>query len=954
MQPRVTAILVARNGADYLQRTLSALSGQTRRPDVTILADDGSTDASAAILAAAAAADTTFVPAAGGAVSFGSAIARALDAVGDDVDDPAADGDGWLWLLGHDNAPDRTALAALLAAVEIAPSVAVAGPKLMRWSTPDVIESYGETLTRLGSSLSLVTGELDQAQHDRHNDMLGVAVGGMLVRRSVWTELGGFDPALPAVDAALDFCVRVRLAGHRVVGVPDARVASSGPPEDFGHAPVNVHAANGLHRRAELHRRLVYSPVAALPLHWLSLVPLALVRTVWHLLGKRPGLIPSEFVAAFAAAFDGGVLPARRRLRRGRRLGWAAISPLRMGARDARELRATQRAILAAPASGGERGVEIHRASFFSDGGAWIVLLAAAVGAVAFSPLFGSPAVTGGALLPLSTTFTDLWANVGYGWREAGGGFVGAADPFAFVLAILGTLTFWAPSQSVVVLYFAALPLAALGAWWCAARFSERGWAPAVAAVLWAFAPPFLAALNGGHLGAVIAHLLLPWLVLTLVNAARSWSAGAACALLFAATVAAAPSLAPALFLGWLAWMISRPKSIHRLFGIIIPTLVMFAPLVVQQVLRSNVLGLAADPGAPVVAGTASGWQLALGSPLNGYSGWSDITTALGWPELAAPILVAALLAPLAALALLALFLPGSRRAIPAMVVALLGFATAVVAVHVQVANVGTATAPVWPGNGLSLFWLGLIGAAVVTLELLGRSVVYPALLVAVTTLALAGPLLAAPTSGDSAIQPSTGRMLPAFVSAEAATDPTLGTLVLTAQPDGSLGATLQRGEGTTLDAQSTLASTNPRPTDAQKRLATLAGNLASESGFDAPAEMQKLQIGFVLAPPATTDEGVQTRKRATEALDGNASLTAIGETATGFLWRYSDLKPGHAPGGPGPLGSPLGIIVTLTQSIVLVAALLLAVPTGGRRRRRSTSRGPTEPASTFEEDDNV
>jgi hypothetical protein len=356
----------------------------------------------------------------------------------------------------------------------------------------------------------------------------------------------------------------------------------------------------------------------------------------------------------------------------------------------------------------------------------------------------------------------------------------------------------------------------------------------------------------------------------------------------------------------------------------------------------------------PVVAGTASGWQLALGSPVNGYSGWSDIAAGLELPALAAPILVAALLAPLAVLALLALFLPGSRRSIPAMVIALLGFGTAVVSAHVHVAHIGAATTPIWPGSGLSLFWLGLTGAVVITLEALGRAVVLPALLVAATSLVLAGPLLAAPIAGDSAIQSSTGRMLPAFVSAEAAAHPELGTLELVAQSDGSLAATLHRGEGTTLDAQSTLAATNIRPTGAQKRLATLAGNLASESGFDTMAEMQELQIGFVLSPKATGDEAAATRKRAGEALDGNASLTAIGETTTGFLWRYSGLTKAEAPGGPGPLGTPLGVIVMLTQCIVLAMTLLLAIPTGTRRRRRTANQGPSEPASTFEEDDNA
>src|SRR5690606_28032097 len=111
--------------------------------------------------------------------------------------------DEWLWLLGHDNAPDPGALSALLGAVEVAPSVAVAGPKLMRWDDGAVIAAFGETVTALGRSVQLVSGELDQAQHDLQSDLLGVAAGGMLVRRSVWDALGGFDPALPNVDAAL-------------------------------------------------------------------------------------------------------------------------------------------------------------------------------------------------------------------------------------------------------------------------------------------------------------------------------------------------------------------------------------------------------------------------------------------------------------------------------------------------------------------------------------------------------------------------------------------------------------------------------------------------------------------------------------------------------------------------------------------------------------------------------
>ncbi|HEY5230684.1 MAG TPA: glycosyltransferase, partial [Galbitalea sp.] len=334
MQPRVTAILVARNGAAYLGRTLAALNSQSRRPDVLVAVDAGSRDNTAALLAAAA--PTQFVTASA-RLSFGSSVAHAVHV----ALAPAVD-DEWLWLLSADSAPDRDALARLLGAVEIAPSVAVAGPKLMRSDQPDVIGRYGESMTRLGASVLLVEDELDQAQYDAQSDLLGVSAAGMLVRRSVWTALGGFDPGLPSVDAALDFSVRVRLAGYRVVGVPAARIASIGGPELFGRTSVSARTAALLSRRAQLHRRMVYARGLAPLLLWLSLVPLALLRSVLQILRKQPGLIGGELAAGFGAAFSGSIPPARKRLRRTRKLGWAAIAPLRISASVARERRATR------------------------------------------------------------------------------------------------------------------------------------------------------------------------------------------------------------------------------------------------------------------------------------------------------------------------------------------------------------------------------------------------------------------------------------------------------------------------------------------------------------------------------------------------------------------------------------------------------------------------------------
>jgi GT2 family glycosyltransferase len=939
VQPRVTAILVARNGAEYLDRTLAALTSQTHKPDALIAVDAASKDASAATLTAAI--PTLFVTSTsrGG---FGANVAHALRSA-----PPAEGNDDWLWLLTHDSAPHPGALASLLAAVEIAPSVAIAGPKLMRWDEDDVIARYGESITQLGASVLLVENELDQAQYDRQSDLLGVAASGMLVRRSVWTALGGFDPGLPSVDAALDFSIRARLAGHRVVGVPQARVASAGGPELFGRTTISASATARLSRRAQLHRRMVYAPGAALLVHWLSLVPIALLRCILQLIRKQPGLVGAELAAAFATAFSGRVAPARKNLRRTRRVRWSAIAPLRVSSAQARERRASR------PVAGdGDFGPQQRtRASFFAGGGAAMVVLTAVIGVIAFGPLLGASGVQGGGLLPLSSTVAQLWVNVGYGWHQVAGGVAGPSDPFTAVLAVLGSLTFWSPSFSVVLLYLAALPLAALAAWWCATRLSSKAWPPAIAALLWAFAPSFLASLDAGHLGAVIAHILLPWLVFAALAAARSWSASAAAAILFAVVAASAPSIVPALVVLLVVWIAARPTGVLRIVGIVIPAAVLFAPLVVAQVQRGTPLAILADPGPPTAVPAAAPLQLALGAPDATLAGWAKVQL-FELASLPGPLVFAILLVPFLLLALAGAFLPGSRRSIPSLVIAAFGFATAVAATHLTFTTVGTSAVTVWPGAGLSLLWLGLIGAAVVALDALGRAAAVPALVVALASTLAVAPLLIQPLAGGAKIAASTGALLPAYVNAEASTKPGLGTLVVTPLSNGGLGVSVQRGTGASMDDQSTYASTLGTLTAAQKSSATLAANLASRSGLDMPPALQGDRIGFVLLGPATTGGASDVRQRAADALNDDSALTPVGTTPQGVLWRNGDLSKSGLAAVPTVDGTLREWYLWILGAVFLIT-LLLAIPTRSSRRRASVVRADDEHA-TLGEDDNV
>lgn len=970
MQPRVIAILVARRGGDALQQTLDALARQSRRPDLLVVVDAAGADAVTAQLAAAN--PTQFVTA-GSGLGFGELVHRGLAAL--PVAEPAANSpyggvEEWLWLLRHDTVPDPRALERLLAAVEIAPSVAVAGPKQLDAEHPTVIAGYGETLTRWGATMAIAERELDQAQHDRLSDVLAVGEAGLLVRRSVYNAVEGFDPALPGVDAALDLCVRIRLAGHRVIGVPQARVfvheSTVAAARPGAVRAVSPRTLARLRRTAQLHRRLVYAPPLAVPLHWLSLMPLAVARALGQLLRKRPTFAGGEFTAALAVAFSGSAVPsARRRLARGRTLGWAAIAPLRLPADEVRRRRAIERdAVLSA-----QEDDRPPRPDFL-PGGASVVVLAGVVGALSAAPLVGAPALLGGALAPLAPDVPALLAGLE---RTV----AGAADPFAFVLALLGLLTPWQPSLALVVLWIAALPLAALGAWWAAAVLVRRPAPAAVVALLWAFSPPLLTALVDGRPAAVIAHLVLPVLVASAARAPRSWSATAVAGLSAAIVVASSPSLLPALLVAWLVWMLANPRRFGRLLTLPVPTAALLAPLVYDQVRRGTPLGLLADPGLPAATGASSPTGLLLG--------WPDLSIQLGplgellpdAPPLVLALVLAALAAPVLALALVGVALPDGRRGIVALVIGALGLVSAWALAGVAVAVASGQPVPIDVGPALSLYLLGLVLAAGVGLDgirgftplqhrtatfgperrgagVLAGSLGFVTVLAAV---AVAVPALASQLAGTAAVSAGEPRTLPAIVAAEAQRDPGIGTIVLT-PVDGGVAARIERGAGATLIEQRTITATAalgatadaPSASPEQLALADLVGNLAAPSGRDLTDALDALDVRFVLLQSSAAGVPAATGDGMTAALDGNAVLAPIGDADAGRLWRVVPEGTESAAVDDRPVSSA---VVLGVQAGILALTLLIALPTSLRpRRSRAELRPDDAPAATFDTGD--
>ena len=546
----VTAVVVTAGLTRYLPATLAALAAQTRRPARVLVVDVGGPGGVAQLL------DETFAAAppgpvprlarttASGVATFGRAVSAGLATMDMALREPATP---WVWLLHDDSAPAPTALAELVRAVGRAPSVVVAGSKQRTWTEPERLLEVGLRTTRWGRRMTdTEPGELDQGQLDGRTDVLAVGLAGALVRRDVWDELGGPDPALGEFGTGLDLSRRARLAGHRVVVVPAAVVRHAQAtfnglrgrtePEVDGDGDGEVDTADprrsfASRRRAVVHGRLVAAPLGLLPVVAAIAVVATLVRALVELALNQPVVAADELRGGFGALTRPTALwRARRQAAATRRLPrralWALQASWRdvwMQAQDRRLARIEARRVQRAPSE-----LEIGELAALATRRRWtagaLTAVLVAVPAMGFGRLVGpvvgdGARLVGGALAAASSSWSDLWAAATSGWVRGGLGSAGPPDPLLLVLLVPAALLGGHLAAAVDVLMLGSVLLAGLGAWAAAGAATRSSGVRAWAAVVWAAAPPLLLAVGSGRLGPVVAHVALPWVALGVARA---------------------------------------------------------------------------------------------------------------------------------------------------------------------------------------------------------------------------------------------------------------------------------------------------------------------------------------------------------------------------------------------------------------------------------------------------
>ena len=915
MNAFVTAVVVCHDADEYFAATANAVAGQTRRPDHILVIDSGHQNSRAKEIAQAAGFDYI-------QVAHDSTLQESLAAAVAGSNHPGQ----WLWLLHDDSAPEPTALAELIAAVELSPSVAIAGPKLVRWQQPRIISQLGLTLTPGNAPFSPISEQFDQGQHDDIDDVMAVGTAAALIKLEVFEQLGGFDAAAPALAADIDFSVRARLAGHRVIVAPKAKVQHAElslrgerPRRWLGAAPKTAL------RRAAIHLRFSYGKAPWLPLYWLLLPLIGLLRAVMQVARKRPELIWAEISSAIWGFFT-----VARRLSSRRNV--ANIRHLNM--RELKTLRATRAAVSAYRRADREREEAIDNLNafdrgdadvltgrvsrgFVATGGLWWML---ALAAASYQWWPRDIAATAKGVLPLSATWWDVFTRAGASYQPIGLGFFAPSDPYAWVLTGLSGLTFWAPSLSIAILLFLVKPLAFIGAWKLAAQITDSTWVRVVAGLGFAFWPALQQAQLDGRLSALVASLAMPWLIIALLrvtqlgratkSSEQSWTWVATAGLLLAIVGASSPNLVPLILIGLALLVLIRLKRIGYLLWVGLPLAAIFGPTALYYLVAlEHPMAIFADPG-------------------------------LALPSESVPFLSLPGLLVSAAIALVALFALLRKRialAISGWAFALIALASAYLVSALKFPAVGVGQASLETVNGspsallivVGLALVSLVAAAIEGIQAKNARRVIAAISVALVV--IPGLVLAIPSKPS--VHFTDGRVVPSIVAAEAEQGSQLKLMVLTPSTDSAghkrLAAELVAGDGVHLDDISLAYrfSISTLSNDKYSKVAQLVADLVSANGTPLTKRLQEQHIGYVLVPngtaPELADLGV--------ALDSVSELETVGATDFGRLWRVREPKQPDHTEPTSPWSITKGV-----QVIILLGFALMALPSRTSRRRGS------------------
>jgi GT2 family glycosyltransferase len=119
-------------------------------------------------------------------------------------------------------------LGEIVSAMQTSESIGAAQCKLRQMDSPGRLESVGHWIDTAGLAHVVGQDEPDEGQYDQGGEVFGATGAAMVVCRTLFEDLGGFDSDFFIFFEESDLCWRIWLRGYRVISVPKAIVFHKG------------------------------------------------------------------------------------------------------------------------------------------------------------------------------------------------------------------------------------------------------------------------------------------------------------------------------------------------------------------------------------------------------------------------------------------------------------------------------------------------------------------------------------------------------------------------------------------------------------------------------------------------------------------------------------------------------------------------------------------------------
>ena len=214
-QPAVSVVVLNWNGWQDTAVCLDSIEGQSYSNLSIIVVDNGSNDGSSLRIRAShpSAEIVELASNVGYAGGNNSGIKYAV-----------AKNPDYVMLLNNDTQVGPAALEHLVRAAESDPGAALLGPTVLDLEDPTRIQSAGTRLDYLWRSHQRNLGQLYHASVQTAESVDSVIGAALLVRASVLDELGMLDSDYFVYREDVDWCLRAKRLGYRVLYVPEALV----------------------------------------------------------------------------------------------------------------------------------------------------------------------------------------------------------------------------------------------------------------------------------------------------------------------------------------------------------------------------------------------------------------------------------------------------------------------------------------------------------------------------------------------------------------------------------------------------------------------------------------------------------------------------------------------------------------------------------------------------------